>query len=121
VNQRVARDLLENPYWHGKTVVLVWEHFHIASLALEQEFPGEPATLRQLLNLDKIKGVPGGVPKTWPNGNFNFFWILDYRTPTATVPSSFTTVRQYFDEPFANLPSNDWGAPEPLPKNSGCT
>jgi len=120
INQRVVRDLLENPRWHGTTVVMVWEHFHIASAALEQEFAGEQATLRQLLNLDKVKGVPGGVPKTWPNGNYNFFWILDYDRPNATVPSSFRTVRQYFAEPFANLPSNDWGAPEPLPKDSGC-
>jgi len=121
VNQRVARDLLENPRWHGKTVVMVWEHFHIASEALEQEFAGEPVTLRQLLNLDQIKGVRGGVPKTWPNSNFNFFWILTYDKSDATVPSTFKVIRQYFAEPYANLPSNDWGAPEPLPKSSHCT
>lgn len=121
INQKVARDLLENPRWHGKTVVLVWEHFHIASEALESDFFGEDATLRQLLNLDKIKGMPPhSVPKTWPNSNYNFFWIFTYDGPKARVPSSFKIVRQDFQEPFANLPSNDWGAPEPLPKGSGC-
>lgn len=120
INQKVAQDLLDNPRWHGKTVVMVWEHFHIASEALEKEFAGEQATLRQLLHLDKVKSVPGGVPKTWPNGNYNFFWILTYDRTDAKVPSSFKIVRQYFAEPYANLPSNDWGAPEPLPQGSGC-
>nr|WP_246520114.1 histidine phosphatase family protein [Ancylobacter lacus] len=120
-NRKVARDLLTNPIWHGKTVVLVWEHFHIASEALEKQFPGEQVTLRQLLNLDRIPNVPGGVPKTWPDGNFNFFWILDYANDTDTVPSSFRVVRQYFAWPYSNLPSNDWGTPEPLPADSGCT
>jgi len=120
-NARVARDLMENPRWHGQTVVLVWEHFHIASEALEKEFAGEKVTLRQLLRLGEIKGVPGGVPKTWPDDNYNFFWILDYDSPTAKVPSRFTARRQYFAPPFANLPSNDWGAPEIRPAGSGCT
>jgi hypothetical protein len=120
-NRKVARDLMENPRWHGTTVVMFWEHFHIASAALEQEFAGEQVTLRQLLRLGEIKGVPGGVPKTWPNSNYNFFWILDYDSPAATVPAKFTVVRQYFAPPFANLPSNDWGAPEPRPAGTGCT
>lgn len=120
-NRKVVADLLENPRWHGQTVVMVWEHFHIASEALEREFAGQQVTLRQLLNLDKVKGVPGGVPKTWPDSNYNFFWILDYNSPTATVPAKFTVVRQYFAPPFANLPSNDWGAPEVLPAGTGCS
>ncbi|MCK0208340.1 histidine phosphatase family protein [Starkeya koreensis] len=121
VNQRVARDLLTNPRWQGKTVLMVWEHFHIASAALEAEFAGEPITLRQLFHLDKVRGVAGGVPMTWPDSNYNFFWILTYDRPEDTVPSRFEVVRQYFAEPFANLPSNDWNAPEPLPPGSGCT
>ncbi|SCW88111.1 hypothetical protein SAMN05660859_3456 [Ancylobacter rudongensis] len=121
VNRDVARDLLENPRWHGKTVVMVWEHFHIASAALEQEFAGEEVTLRQLLHLDKIKGVKGGVPTTWPDSNYNFFWILTYDRPQDTVPSRFEVVRQYFAEPYANLPSNGWGKPEARPANSGCS
>ncbi|TCK16628.1 hypothetical protein EV667_4398 [Ancylobacter aquaticus] len=121
VNRDVARDLLENPRWHGKTVVMVWEHFHIASAALEKEFAGEEVTLRQLLHLDRVKGVKGGVPDTWPDSNYNFFWVLTYDRPQDSVPSRFEVVRQYFAEPFANLPSNGWGKPEPLPANSGCS
>ncbi|MDQ0510564.1 histidine phosphatase family protein [Ancylobacter amanitiformis] len=120
-NRKVVRDLMENPRWHGQTVVMVWEHFHIASEALEKEFAGQKVTLRQLLNLDKVKGVPGGVPKTWPNDNYNFFWILDYDSVNATIPAKFTVIRQFFAPPFANLPSNDWGAPEVLPAGTGCT
>ena len=115
-NQQVARGLLENPRWHGRTVVLVWEHFHIASAALEEEFAGQLVTLRQLLKLDQIKKVP----ETWPDANYNFFWILDYDDPAASVPTKFTVVRQYFAPPFADLPSNDWGAPERLAAGSGC-
>ena len=121
VNRKRAIDLMENPRWFGKTVVLVWEHYHIASETLQDEFFGEDATLRQLLNLDKVQGLPPhSVPSTWPNGNYNFFWIFTYDSPNARVPSSFKIVRQNFQEPYANLPSNDWGAPEPLPPDSGC-
>jgi hypothetical protein len=119
-NRRVARDLLESPQWRGKTVVMVWEHFHIASAALEAEFAGEKVTLRQLLHLDNIKGVTGGIPKTWPNSIFDYFWIIDYDSPKATVPSKFTTIRQDFAPPFDNLPTNLWGKPEPAQLNAGC-
>ncbi|MBS7545462.1 histidine phosphatase family protein [Ancylobacter oerskovii] len=134
VNQAVVRDLMDNPRWHGKTVVMVWEHFHIASAALEAEFPGEKATLRQLLRLAEIKPWnivnapngrpslwPGTVPVTWPDSNFNFFWILDYDRPDAEVPARLKVVRQDFAPPYAGLPSNDWGTKEPLPAGSGCT
>ncbi|MDR6955988.1 hypothetical protein J2X65_005375 [Ancylobacter sp. 3268] len=125
VNQEVVADLMANPRWHSKTVVMVWEHFHIASAALEAEFPAEKATLRQLLRLGEIPPArivnsPGGVPDTWPDSNFNFFWILDYDSNTAQLPSRFRVVRQYFQPPYAALPSNDWGAKEPLPAGSGC-
>lgn len=126
VNRGVVRDLMRNPRWHGRTVVMVWEHFHIASAALEAEFPGEKATLRQLLRLGEIPPAaivdwPGSVPATWPDSNFNFFWILDYASDIAEVPSRFRVVRQEFRPPYAGLPSNDWGAPEPLPTGSGCS
>ena len=133
INQTVVWDLMVNPRWHGKTVVMVWEHFHIASAALEAQFPGQQATLRQLLRLGEIKSaniqsVPGdgtglltkSVPATWPASNFNFFWILDYDSPDARVPERFRVVRQNFRPPYADLPSNDWGAKEPLPAGSGC-
>ncbi|MFX4570325.1 hypothetical protein ABTA85_19475, partial [Acinetobacter baumannii] len=33
--QAAARDVLENPNWAGKTVVMVWEHDHIANAEVE--------------------------------------------------------------------------------------
>jgi hypothetical protein len=119
-NRRVARDLLEMPRWRSTTVVMVWEHFHIASSALEAEFNGEMVTLRQLLHLDQIKGITSALPRTWPNSTFDYFWILDYDSPTAAVPSRFTAIRQRFLPPFDDLPSNLWGKPEPSHPKAGC-
>jgi hypothetical protein len=48
--QEAARDLMINTRWQGKTVVMVWEHRHIANKKMEKHFPGEAVTLRQLLN-----------------------------------------------------------------------
>ncbi len=72
-NRKVVDDLLTNPRWHGKTVVMVWEHFHIASAALEKEFAGQQVTLRQLMHLDRIKGAK--VPDTWPDSELQL--LLD--------------------------------------------
>jgi hypothetical protein len=119
-NRRVARDLLKTPRWRGTTVVMVWEHFHIASAALEAEFAGEMVTLRQLLHLDQIKGIASTTPRTWPDPTFDYFWILDYDSPTTTIPSRFTAIRQRFLSPFDDLPSNRWGKPEPLHSRAGC-
>ena len=38
--QEAARDVMTGPQWAGKTVVMVWEHHHIAERTLEKEFPG---------------------------------------------------------------------------------
>lgn len=54
--QEAAAALLGNPVWQGKTVVMVWEHDHIADAKLEKKFPGEAVTLRQLLHLDTLAG-----------------------------------------------------------------
>jgi hypothetical protein len=51
--QEAARDLMVNTLWQGKTVVMVWEHKHIANKKLEKRFPEEAVTLRQLLKLDQ--------------------------------------------------------------------
>jgi hypothetical protein len=119
-NRRIAHDLLKGRRWRGRTVVLVWEHFHIASAALEAEFAGEPVTLRQLLHLDKIRGASLAVPETWPNSTFDYVWILDYDSPSAMIPSRFTAFRQHFAPPFDNLPANRWGEPEPARLKAGC-
>ena len=60
--EEAAAALLANPAWQRKTVVMVWEHKHIANAKLEGSFPGEKVTLRQLLALDMMKGVPTRGP-----------------------------------------------------------
>jgi hypothetical protein len=114
--QEAVRALMTDPRWSGKTVVLVWEHHHIADKALEQKFPRQQITLRQLLNLDKI----AGVPETWPGQNYDYFWIVQYGTPGSDVPTGFQSVKQTFTAPFQTVPSNDWGTKEPLPRGSKC-
>jgi hypothetical protein len=118
LNQRTheaAAALLDNPAWQGKTVVMVWEHKHIANAKLEAKSPGETVTLRQLLRLDKLKDVP----ETWPAANYDYFWIIDYAGGSAT-PTGFRMVKQVFDGRYAKLPSNDWGTPNGLTSDSDC-
>ena len=69
--QEAAHDVLSDPRYAGKTVVMIWEHKHIAHPKLEKDFPGEQVTLRQLLRLDQV----AGVPRDWPNSNYRF--LLD--------------------------------------------
>lgn len=102
-NQAVAKDLLFSAQYEDKTVLMIWEHFHIASAALEAEFAGEKVTLRQLLNLDQMVGVP----TTWPDDVYDYFWIIEYQTGNP-VPQSFLMKRQIFTAPFAGLPAADW-------------
>jgi hypothetical protein len=114
--QEAVRALMTDPRWSGKTVVLVWEHHHIADKALEGKFPGQRITLRQLLNLDKL----AGVPETWPGQNYDYFWIVQYGAPGSDAPTSFQSVKQAFAAPFQSVPSNDWDTKEPLPRGSRC-
>ena len=117
--QQAARDVLTNPKWDGKTVVMVWEHDHIAKKKLEKAFPNERVTLRQLLNLDKLP-KSAGVPETWPGSNYDYFWIVTYGNPGSDIPTGFTVKKQVFPAPYQAVPSKDWGKPEPLPKGSKC-
>jgi hypothetical protein len=110
-----ARNLLANPTLEGKTVVMVWEHEHIASEALEAKFENEAVTLRQLFKLDILPGVP----KTWPGDTYDYFWIVDF-PEHSNVPSKFEMVKQEFGASFPKLPANDWGAPDGLDAASGC-
>lgn len=111
-----ANTVLSDPRWDGKTVVMVWEHDHIAKKKLEAQFPDEKVTLRQLLNLDQL----AEVPTDWPSSNYNYFWIVDYGNPGSVIPTRFTQQKQVFLPPYAAVPSNDWGKPENLPKNVKC-
>ena len=113
--QEAARNLLLNPTLKGKTVVMVWEHRHIANEKLEAEFENEQVTLRQLLKLDILPGVP----KTWPRDTYDYFWIVDF-PENSNVPSKFTMLKQEFGASFPKVPSNDWGAPNGLDASSGC-
>jgi len=114
--QQAAKSVLTDSRWDGKTVVMVWEHDHIAKKRLEEQFPNEKVTLRQLLNLDTLPHVP----KDWHGSNYDYFWIVDYGNPGSIMPTNFTVQKQVFPPPYEALPSNDWGKPDNLPKNSGC-
>jgi hypothetical protein len=113
--QEAASNLMLNPALNGKTVVMVWEHKHIANARLEAKFEGEAVTLRKLLKLDILPGVPD----TWPDATYDYFWIVDF-PPNSNVPSKFTMVKQEFGAPFASVPANDWGTPNGLDESSGC-
>ena len=113
--QEAAAELLANPAWQGKTVVMVWEHKHIANAKLVAKSPGEAVTLRQLLQLDRLKDVP----ETWPSGNYDYFWIVDYAGGSGT-PTGFRMMKQAFEGRYAKLPANDWGAPNGLTSDSQC-
>jgi len=120
LNQRTreaARNLLTNPALQGKTIVLVWEHKHIANEKLEAKFENERegVTLRQLLKLDILPGVP----KTWPQETYDYFWIVDF-PPNSNVPSKFTMQKQEFGTSFPKVPANDWDTPDGLDPASGC-
>ena len=114
--QQAAHDLMSNSDLDGKTVVMAWEHHHIADAKLEQEFPDAPVTLRQLLKLDQLEGVP----ETWPGETYDYFWIVEYGQPGSDTPTAFRMERQTFPKPFDKVPANDWGAPDGLTAASGC-
>jgi hypothetical protein len=113
--REAVHDALSDPRYAGKTVVMDWEHKHIADSKLEKKFPGEEVTLRQLLHL----GDFAEAPKDWPEGNYDYFWIVDF-TPGKPNPTGFHMVRQAFAAPFDALPASDWDAPEPRHIDAGC-
>ncbi len=113
--QEAANDVLADPRYAGKIVVITWEHNHIAKAKLEKDYPGEQVTLHQLLHLDRM----ADVPKSWPDSNYDFFWIVDYE-PGNPAPAAFHMVRQAFTAPFDRLPANGWDEPEPEHIEAGC-
>lgn len=110
--QIAAAAVLADPRWTGKTVVMVWEHDHIANADLERRFAPAKVTLRQLLGLDRLADVPA----TWPGENYDYFWIVEFAAGSAT-PASFRMQKQIFTG-AAGVPSNDWGQQQKLP--AGC-
>ena len=113
--QEAARNILANPALEGKTVVMVWEHKHIANEKLESKFEGEAVTLRQLFKLDILPGVP----KTWPSDTYDYFWMVEF-PKNSNVPSRFSMMKQEFGNAFPRVPANDWDAPDGLDASSGC-
>jgi hypothetical protein len=113
--QEAARGLLDNPALKGKTVVVVWEHKHIANAKIDEKFEREGVTLRQLLNLDILPGVPD----TWPDETYDYFWIVDF-PDNSNVPNKFTMMKQEFGTSFPRVPANDWDTPDGLDASSGC-
>ena len=105
-----ADDVLGNPRWHDRIVVMFWEHQHIASARLERQNSGERVTLRQLLNLDQLDSVP----KTWKQ-NYDYFWVIDYDPDHSQIPVHFKMIKQIYPSPFNSLPHNAWG--QALPKD----
>jgi hypothetical protein len=113
--QEAARNIIANPALEGKTVVMVWEHHHIADAALEAKFPDQAVTLRQLLKLDILPGVPA----TWPDETYDYFWIVEFDA-NSNVPARFSMVKQEFGAPYGSVSANDWDAPNGLDDASGC-
>jgi len=110
--QEAARDLMSKHEFDGKTVVVAWEHKHIASRKLEKDYRGQEVTFRQLLRL-------GEAPESWSDTNYDYFWIVDY-APGNPNPIKFEALRQTFTSPFNALPAPDWEAPEPKHIEAGC-
>ena len=97
--REAAQDALTDPRYAGKTIVMSWEHKHIADAKLEAKFPNEQVTLRQLLHLEKF----ADAPKDWPEGNYDYFWIVDF-TPGKPAPTGFHMVRESFKRPTTICP-----------------
>lgn len=117
--QAAARDIMENPNWAGKTVVVIWEHDHIANADVEAAAPDQRVTLRQLFNLDRLPDADTRVPRTWPDKTYDYFWLIEYDQGSA-VPKNFRVVKQVFPGFYADLPHNDWDTPDGLRPISGC-
>jgi hypothetical protein len=114
--QQAVGALMDDPRYDGRAVVMVWNHRHIADRAFELKFPDQKVTLRQLLNLDKVPGVPD----TWPGQTYDHFWIVEYGTSGSRIPTGFRLVRQDFAPPFDKVPSSEWGKRAKMPLGSKC-
>ncbi len=118
--QEAAINVLTNPSFGGKIVVMTWEHKHIANKGLEEKYPDKLVTLRQLLKLDQYaKHHPSEeILETWSGENYDFFWIVDYADPNSPEPTKVTILKQTFPKPYDRVPANDWKNPEP--PQEGC-
>jgi hypothetical protein len=115
--QLAANDVMTNPAYNGKIVVMTWEHKHIANRKLEEA--NKDVTLRQLLHLKDSDGDK--VPRTWSNTNYDYFWIVDFGDAASDKPTGFRTLKQDFGAPYrGKVPNNDWKTDEPADEVLGC-
>ena len=75
--QEAAANIMQNPALNGKTIVMVWEHKHIANAKLEAKYEGEAVTLRKLLKCCLACHRPGPATITTTFGS-----SIIRRTPT---------------------------------------
>jgi hypothetical protein len=47
-----------------------------------------------------------GVPREWPDDNYDYFWIVDF-PENSNVPSKFEMVKQEFGKSFPGVP-REW-------------
>jgi hypothetical protein len=112
--RQAVDEVLNNPAWNDKIIVLVWDHRHIADKDLNKKVP--PVTLRQLLNLDKLTGA-NQVPESWEETNYDYFWIVNF--DGSATPLGFKVQKQIFSGKYKDVPANEWGRKErPVP--TGC-
>ena len=52
-----------------------------------------------------------GVPDTWPDGTYDYFWIVDFDRGAST-PTGFRMVKQAFDGAYADVPVKRLGRAE---------
>jgi hypothetical protein len=95
---RNAAAELAKPEYAGKTVVIVWEHHHIA------DKHDEDNTFWSLLQLKDTSGEP--VPKNWEGVNYDYFLVVDY---SASPPTFSRVLQKYSDPKYAKIPDNPWG------------
>lgn len=59
----VVQDLMENPAYDGRMVLICWQHTNLVQLA---------QTLAEYNNSQKV-----AIPQVWPDGAFDRVWLLD--------------------------------------------
>jgi len=109
LTEQAVDDALRTPAWAGGTVVVCWEHHHLADATLNR-------TWRMLLGLDRLPPQPGipRVPESWSGSNYDYFWVVPMDQGAGRA-AGFTPVLQTFTGKYADVPQNPWGQPEASP------
>lgn len=64
---KIAADIMENPAYTGKMVLICWQHGHIAEIVRELAAYGASSADPQV-----------SLPAAWPGEAFDRAWILDF-------------------------------------------